>query len=77
MYAVFLKWGDFIKLKILKSFYDKNSNELYSVGDVIDFKIDRARDLLNNQQKLVDCVDEISTKTTSSKKTTKRKTKNE
>lgn len=75
MYAVFLKWGDFIKLKILKSFYDKYSNELYSVGDVIDFKIDRAKDLLNNQQKIVDCVDEISDK--SPKKTTRRKIKNE
>lgn len=75
MYAVFLKWGDFIKLKILKSFYDKYSNELYAVGDVIDFKIDRAKDLLNNQQKIVDCVDNSLSK--SPKKTTRRKTKNE
>lgn len=47
-----------MKLEILKGFYDKYNDTLYNPGELIDFKTDRAKELLENEMHLVRNADE-------------------
>lgn len=59
-----------MKLKVLKKFRDKNTKELYKVGDVIEADDARAEELLNHEAGLVE---EVKVKVSKPKKTTKTK----
>ena len=58
-----------MKLKILKQFRDKNTADIYNVGEVKEFEDARAEELLADPRKLVE--KHVEKKTT--KKTTKKK----
>lgn len=60
------------KLKILKDFYDKNTNELYQKNMIKDFDDKRADEILNNKNNLAESIS-----TSQSSKTSKRKNKKE
>lgn len=60
------------KLKILKDFYDKNTNELYQKNMIKDFNDKRADEVLNNKNNLAELIS-----TSQSSKTSKRKNKKE
>ena len=60
------------KLKILKDFYDKNTNELYRKNMLKDFNDKRADEVLNNKNNLAELIS-----TSQSSKTSKRKNKKE
>lgn len=42
-----------MKIKILKEFYDKNTNELYKIGDEIQVNKTRGEELLASKLELV------------------------
>lgn len=61
-------------LKIEKVFKDKNTGELYQVGQIIDVSEKRGNELLGDDRKLVSAVEEKSKSTkTAAKKSTKAK----
>lgn len=60
------------KLKILKEFYDKDTDELYHKNLVIDFDDKRADEILSNKNNLAELIS-----TSQSSKTSKRKNKKE
>ena len=43
-----------MKLKVLKGFRDKNSGEMYKVGDQIEVSEERGQELLDHPLKLVE-----------------------
>jgi hypothetical protein len=49
-----------MKLKVLKSFYDKDTNELYEVGSVIDVSESRANEILASKFEVAELVEEKS-----------------
>lgn len=49
-----------MKLKIEKEFTDKYTGELYKVGDEVEFKDERAKELLSDKRELVTQVKEAS-----------------
>lgn len=59
-----------MKLEILKVFSDKVTGEIYQVGQVVDFKADRAKELLAHEWNLVKAV-ETAEKKPVVKRTTK------
>lgn len=63
-----------MKLRILKGFYDKYTNVLYKKGDIVDFKTDRAKELLSNDLNIVKSEDD---EILASKKTKRRIKKDE
>lgn len=60
------------KLKILKEFYDKDTNELYQKNLVIDFNDKRADEVLSNKNNLAELVS-----TSHSSKASKKRSKKE
>lgn len=52
-----------MKLRIEKEFVDKDTNELYKVGDIKEFKEARAKELLADNRSLVSKVKEEVKKT--------------
>lgn len=49
-----------MKLKIEKEFTDKYTGEVYKVGDEVEFKDERAKELLSDKRELVTQVKEAS-----------------
>lgn len=59
------------KLVVLKSFYDKYTNELYNINDVVEFDNKRADEILNNASNLAEpIIDSHTSKTSKRKKKT-------
>lgn len=56
------------KLVILKSFYDKYTNELYNTNDVVEFDNKRADEILNNASNLAESIESTPPKTSKRKK---------
>lgn len=53
-----------MKLKIEKEFKDKYTGEKYTAGSEVEFKDDRAKELLSDSRELVSEVKETSEETT-------------
>ena len=49
-----------MKLKVLKVFSDKYTNELYKVNDVLEVSEERAKEILNHQLELVEKIEETN-----------------
>lgn len=47
-----------MKIKVLKSFYDKDTNELYKVGSVIDIAEKRAKEILASKYEVAELVEQ-------------------
>jgi hypothetical protein len=53
-----------MKLKVLKKFSDKHTNEVYAIGETIEVNEKRAKELLSHSLGLVEVVEEEKTVTT-------------
>lgn len=49
-----------MKLKVLKQFHDKNTNELYQIGTVIDVTDERGQEILDCKYNVAEIVVEES-----------------
>lgn len=49
-----------MKLKVLKSFYDKDTNELYDVGSIVEVNDKRGKEILASKFDVAELVEEKS-----------------
>lgn len=58
-----------MKLKVISEFFDKYTDELYSIGKEIEVNEKRGKEILSNPLSLVEEIKETKPKRTSTKKT--------
>lgn len=58
-----------MKLKVISEFFDKYTDELYSIGKEIEVDEKRGKEILSNPLSLVEKIEETKPKRTSTKKT--------
>lgn len=62
-----------MKLKVLKAFHDKDTDELYQIGSTLDVTNERGKELLAHPSSLVSEIKEEKPKTSKAKTTKKTK----
>lgn len=58
-----------MKLKVISEFFDKYTDELYSIGKEIEVDEKRGKEILSNPLSLVEKIEEARPKRTSTRKT--------